>query len=158
MPSARDFLVRDLLAGLVCDAVGSLVGEPSIGHAVALEHSTELPMVPRSLQSTLGLLTATTVAGVTLGGLIGVLSAPALGRFGRLGVRATILVVTAVGFVAVQVLPGLGYPPNPPDVGHAFLTQLTLWTVLGVVLADLAHRLVVRAQTPVVASRTVVSR
>ena len=51
----------------------------------AEDHATE---VPRSLQSTVGLLTGTVVAGVTLGGLVGVLSALALGRFGGLSVRA----------------------------------------------------------------------
>ena len=73
--------------------------------------------VPRSLQSTVGLLTATTVAGVTLGGLIGVISALALGRFGRLGVRGVSLSVAAIGFVCISLVPFVAYPPNPPAVG-----------------------------------------
>ena len=95
MASVRSFLVRGLLAGLlagvVAFGVAYVVGEPSIEAAIAIEESgghtheagpaegagTE---VPRSLQSTLGLLTATAVAGTTLGGLVGVLSALALGR------------------------------------------------------------------------------
>ncbi len=74
--------------------------------------------VPRSLQSTLGLLTATGVAGTVLGGLVAVLSALALGRFGGLGVRGTVLLVTGLGFVAVYAMPFLAYPPNPPAVGQ----------------------------------------
>ena len=73
--------------------------------------------MPRSLQSTLGLLTGLLVAGVTLGGLVGVVSAMAMGRFGRLTPRATTLAVTAMAFVAVYVVPFLIYPPNPPAVG-----------------------------------------
>jgi predicted cobalt transporter CbtA len=137
MISARDFLVRGLLAGLfaglVAFGVAYVVGEPSVNTAIAIEesagsghdqieepaasddsHSTE---VPRSLQSTVGLLTATTVAGVTLGGLVGVISALALGRFGRLGVRGVSLSVAAIGFVSVSLVPFVAYPPNPPAVG-----------------------------------------
>lgn len=233
MPSARDFLVRGLLAGLVAGIIAFVVayvlGEPSVSAAIALEHDSDQGPVPRSLQSTLGLLSGTAVAGVTLGGLVGVLSALALGRFGLLGARATTLAVAAVGFVAVHALPTLAYPPNPPAVGSAgtiairttlyfllvaisviaaaaavlaghslakrwggwyatlaaaagylvvtlaavgllpsydevpagypatvlyefrrasLLTQLTLWTVLGVVLAELAHRLTQPRQVP----------
>jgi predicted cobalt transporter CbtA len=73
--------------------------------------------VPRSVQSTAGLLTGTMVAGVTLGGLVGVLSALALGRFGRLSVRGISLSVATIGFVSVSLLPFVAYPPNPPAVG-----------------------------------------
>ena len=75
--------------------------------------------VPRSLQSTLGLLTGTLVAGVVLGGLVGVVSALALGRLGGLSPRASTLTVAALGFVSIYLVPFLGYPPNPPAVGHA---------------------------------------
>lgn len=248
MISARDFLVRGLLAGLVAGivafGVAFVVGEPAVNAAIAIEesgpaaHSHSEPSsaenqpeteVPRSLQSTLGLLTGTAVAGVSLGGLVGVLSALALGRFGGLRVRASTLAVTAIGFVALYVLPTFIYPPNPPAVGNgdtigyrtalffimmaisvitavvavavgrrlaprwggwyatlaaiagylvltlgasallptyneapstfpatvlfefrraSFVTQLTLWTVLGVVLAELAARLTSRHRLP----------
>ena len=58
------------------------------------------------------------VAGVTLGGLLGVLSALALGRFGRLGVRGVSLSLAAIGFVSVSLMPFVAYPPNPPAIGH----------------------------------------
>ena len=73
--------------------------------------------MPRSLQSTAGLLTATAVAGITLGGLVGVLSALALGRFGGLGPRLSTLLVAGIGFVSVYAVPFWVYPPNPPAVG-----------------------------------------
>jgi predicted cobalt transporter CbtA len=242
----RDFLVRGLLAGLLAAfaafAVAYVVGEPPVRAAIALEDSAgghthggeaeaghteaeEAPGpgevgVPRSLQSTVGLLTGLLVAGVTVGGLVGVLSALAMGRFGRVTPRATTLSVAAIGFVTAYAVPFLIYPPNPPAVGsggtiglrsisliaavtavlvsrrlmtrlggwHAalvgiagyvlvmlvvaallphynevpesfpaallydfrrasFLTQLTLWTVLGVVLAELVGRLSRRGST-----------
>jgi predicted cobalt transporter CbtA len=124
MTSARNFLIRGLLAGLlaglVAFGVAYLVGEPSVDAAIAIEASAHggEELVPRSLQSTVGLLTGTTVAGVTLGGLVGVLSALALGRLGRLGVRGISLSLAAMGFVSVSLLPFLAYPPNPPAVGH----------------------------------------
>ncbi len=141
MVSARSFLIRGLLAGLfaglVTFGVAYVVGEPSVNAAIALEESTgggpshaegtaahedtepAEAEVPRSLQSTAGLLTATVVAGVTIGGLLGVLSALALGRFGGLGPRATTLLVSGVGFLASTVLPFLAYPPSTPAVGQA---------------------------------------
>ena len=254
MITAGQFLLRGLLAGLVAGicafGVAYTLGEPSVRAAIVVEESgaaghahADEPtgaaetsedggtVVPRSLQSTFGLLTATAVAGVALGGLVGAVSALALGRFGRLRVRATTLLVTGIGYVCVEVLPGLTYPANPPAVGRtetigfrtalyftmvaiaviagvtavlvgrhlaarwgawyaglaacagyvgvtavaagllphydevpadfpasvlssfrraSFLTQLSLWTVLGVTLAELGHRLTTR---PVVGHR-----
>ncbi len=150
--TARDFLVRGLLAGLIAAfaafGVAYVVGEPPLRAAIALEgsagghshgadagteqHTTgdagaghteaEAPaagdvVVPRSLQSTLGLLTGLLVAGVVLGGLVGVISALAMRRFGRVSPRATTLAVAAMAFVAVYAVPFLIYPPNPPAVG-----------------------------------------
>ena len=140
--SARSFLIRGLLAGLIAGifafGVAYAVGEPSVNAAIGIEeagshdhgtagepaaddHATEdhATEVPRSLQSTVGLLTGTVVAGVTLGGLVGMLSALALGRFGGLGARGSTMTVAAIGFVSVYLVPFLGYPPNPPAVGHA---------------------------------------
>jgi predicted cobalt transporter CbtA len=135
--SARNFLVRGLFAGLfaglVAFGVAYVVGEPSINAAIAIEESggsghdhgdqptasdgAAATVVPRSLQSTAGLLTGTMIAGVTLGGLVGVLSALALGRLGRLGVRGVSLSLATIGFVSFSMLPFVAYPPNPPAIG-----------------------------------------
>lgn len=143
--AVRSFLVRGLLAGLVAGlaafAVAFLVGEPPLSAAIALEDGAAAPaahthaaeqaaqdghsqgdegtVVPRSMQSTLGLATGTVVAGVSLGGLLAVLTALALGRLGRAGARSTSLLLAAAGFVAVQLVPFAVYPPNPPGVGDA---------------------------------------
>jgi hypothetical protein len=174
--AARDLLVRGLLAGLLAGVatffVAYAVGEPSLGAAIALEESGEHAHspdegaahetahenaqesgVPRSLQSTAGLATATVVAGVTLGGLVGVVSALALGRFGRLEVRSTVLLVTGLGFLATYVVPFLAYPPNPPTVGSPdtigertalYFILVAVSLIVGVVAVVLARRLTPR--------------
>lgn len=170
--SARDFLLRGLLAGLIAGfaafAVAFVVGEPSLEAAIALEdpaghahaegtaehshveqrHAAEEAEVPRSLQSTLGLLTATSVAGTTLGGLAGVVVALALGRFGRLGARGTCLAVAATGFVSLSAVPFAIYPPNPPAVGSG--DTIGLRTALYFVLVAIS---VIAAVTAVLVGR-----
>jgi Probable cobalt transporter subunit (CbtA) len=166
--TVRSFLVRGLLAGLIAGilafGVAYAVGEPAIDAAIAIEESgghshAEEPAagtekeaagteVSRSVQATAGLLTATAVAGTTLGGVVGVLSALALGRFGSLGVRGTTLLVAGLGFVSLYVLPFVAYPPNPPAVGSADTigtrTVLYLATVAVSVIAAVAAVLVGR--------------
>ena len=186
MIAARDLLVRGLLAGLLAGVatffVAYVVGEPSVGAAIALEESGEHAdthshggtaeepsseehahdtgagaahetVVPRSLQSTAGLATATVVAGVTLGGLVGAVSALALGRLGRLGVRSTVLLVTGLGFLATYVVPFLAYPPNPPAVGRPdtigertalYFILVAVSLIVGVVAVLVARRLTPR--------------
>jgi hypothetical protein len=137
VPSVGAFLVRGLLAGLLAGlaafAVAFVVAEPSVSAAIALEeaggaeHAHAEPgvpaaaapgtVVPRALQATLGLATGTVVAGATLGGLLGVLTALVLGRLGSAGPRATTLLLAGAGLVAVQLVPFWVYPPNPPGVG-----------------------------------------
>src|SRR4051812_35733971 len=105
MLTARTFLVRGLLAGLIAGVltfgVAYLVGEPPVASAIALEESAAAPdaavehehdavageptaehshgddeaLVSRANQSTWGLATATVVFGVALGGILGLLSA-----------------------------------------------------------------------------------
>lgn len=137
MLTLRDFLVRGLLAGLIAGAaafvVGYVVGEPSVGAAIAIEESggghshgdeTEAPAeeagteVPRDLQSTAGLATGTLVLGTALGGLAGIGTGVAFGRFGRRSARSTALAVAGTAFTVFYAVPYLIYPPNPPAVGH----------------------------------------
>jgi len=144
MVTARTFLVRGLLAGLIAGfltfGVASVIGEPSINAAIAIEeagnsgvdehthgaaaaeteehsHGAEAE-VSRDTQSTWGLATATIVIGLAIGGIAGLAAAVAYGRFGRLSPRASTALVAAFGFVAAYLVPYLKYPPNPPAVGN----------------------------------------
>ncbi|MBF4162687.1 CbtA family protein [Nocardioides acrostichi] len=137
--SARDLLVRGLLAGLVAGlvafAVAATVGEPPVERAIAVEssaahehgtdgttpahdHDEEGP-VSRTVQRTVGLWIATVAVGVALGGLVSIGAAFAVGRLGRLTPGQSTAVVVLVGFCAVALVPFWRYPANPPAVGEA---------------------------------------
>ena len=140
--TARNLLVRGLLAGLVAGlvafAVAYVVGEPQVSTAIGLESSAGSgadahdhaegggehahdeeggTVVPRSVQSTWGLLTGSLAVGVALGGLVALVSAATLGRLGRLTPRQSTAVIALVGFVAFALVPFVKYPANPPAVG-----------------------------------------
>lgn len=132
MLSMRSLLVWGLLAGLLGGVLAfgfaSVYGEPPVEAAIAIEeqggghdHGTaeEPPPVSRGVQSTVGLAIATCLFGTALGGLFALAFAFAYGRIGRFGPRTTAFTVAAVGFVAVELVPYIMYPPNPPAVGHA---------------------------------------
>ena len=145
--SARAFLVRGLLVGLLAGFAAFLVahqvGEPHVERAIALEeagaaatdetaehshddaeathsHGDEEEggtTVSRPTQRTWGLATGTLTVGIALGGLVALVSAAVVGRMGRLGPGQSTAVVAAVGFVAVALVPFLKYPATPPAVG-----------------------------------------
>lgn len=137
----RNFLVRGLIAGLIAGfaafVVGYVIGEPPVAASIAIEeqggghsHETEAQAqtpadeeeagteVPRDLQSTLGLATGMLVLGTAMGGLAGILTGAAFGRFGRRSARSTALAVAGTAFTVLYLVPYLIYPPNPPAVGH----------------------------------------
>jgi predicted cobalt transporter CbtA len=163
--SMRSLLVLGMLAGLLGGVLAfgfaSVFGEPPVEVAISLEdqagghdHGTAAgEPVTRDVQRTLGLAIATCAFGTALGGLFALAFAFAHGRIGPLAPRATALVVAAVGFVAVCLVPYLVYPPNPPAVGRAetigdrtatYFAMVGLSVVLAV-LAAYAYRRLARA-------------
>ncbi|WP_030272732.1 CbtA family protein [Streptomyces sp. NRRL B-24484] len=124
----RSFLVRGMLGGLGAAVpallVAYLLGEPRVDAAIAFEesrphsHGEGPELVSRSLQSTAGLATGILVYGIALGGIIALAYCFALGRIGRFGPRATAMLVSGTGLVALYVVPFLKYPANPPAVGN----------------------------------------
>lgn len=121
-------LLAGLLGGLLAFGFAAVYGEPPVEAAIAVEeqgaehdHGTaeEPPPVSRDVQRTAGLAIATCLFGTALGGLFSLAFAFAYGRMGTLTPRATAFAVLAVGFVAVELVPYVTYPPNPPAVGHA---------------------------------------
>ena len=138
----RNFLVRGLLAGLIAGflafGVAYTVGEPQVDAAIAVEeavaaheaaHAENPPadghthehddgtVVSRDTQSTWGLATGTLAVGITLGGVVGLASAFAVGRIGRLRPSQSTALVALIGFVSVALVPFLKYPSTPPAVG-----------------------------------------
>jgi len=143
--TARTFLVHGLIAGLVAGFAAFLVahqlGEPQVDAAIAVEesahthdhtdthtdthdgtsshHEEDGTVVSRANQSTWGLATGTFAIGTTLGGLVALVSAIAIGRLGRMRPSQSTALVTLVGFVAVGLVPFWKYPASPPAVGRA---------------------------------------
>ena len=128
--AARAFLVRGLLVGVVAGfaafVVAYFLGEPGIVRAIAVEqaassaagaHDGQVEIVSRTVQSTVGLATATVAFGASFGGLFGLACAVAQGRLGALRPRAAAAVLAAVGFVTITLVPFIKYPANPPAVG-----------------------------------------
>ncbi|MGK3204192.1 CbtA family protein [Amycolatopsis sp. MEPSY49] len=136
----KTLLVRGMLAGLIAGVLAFgfayAFGEPSVNTAIGLEESgghshshdagaTPAPaeeheeeLVPRDIQSTVGLLTGVLVYGVAIGGLLSLAFAFAQGRLGNLRPRVTALLLTGGAFAVVFLVPFLKYPANPPAVGQ----------------------------------------
>lgn len=117
-------LLAGLCAGLLAAGFASVTGEPAVRQAIAFEdvhasgHEDDHPApVSRALQESAGLLTASIVFGVSLGGLFALAFAFAYGRVGRASPAATAGWLALAAFVTVYLVPFLKYPANPPAVG-----------------------------------------
>jgi predicted cobalt transporter CbtA len=116
-------LVAGLIAGLVAFGFMTVAGEPAVDQAIAYEEAHSPPAeqeaapVSRGTQKGLGLLTASTVYGLALGGIFALVFAYAYGRVGRASPSRTALWLAAAAFVVVYLVPFVKYPPNPPAVG-----------------------------------------
>jgi predicted cobalt transporter CbtA len=125
----RKLLICGLLAGLCGGATAAVfarvAGEPSVDRAIAFERAQtaaagapdEAPVVSRALQESAGLLTASIVYGVALGGLLALAFAVVYGRVGRASPRRTGVLLAVAAFVVLYLVPFVKYPPNPPSVG-----------------------------------------
>jgi hypothetical protein len=140
----RTFLVRGLLAGFIASlfsfGIAYSVGEPQVDAAIAVEEAgaaaPEAAPAPaadghdhshaedsgtevsRDNQSTFGLATGIIAVGTAIGGVIGLASAFAVGRIGRLRPSQSTALVTLVGYVSFSLVPFLKYPATPPAVGN----------------------------------------
>lgn len=157
-------LIRGMLAGVLaaCLAVGfaEIFGEPQVEHAIAFEAAIaaaagqppEPAIVSRAVQRSVGLLTAGVLYGAAYGGLFSLVFVAAYGRIGRIGPRALAALLAAAGFVAVVLVPGLKYPPNPPAVGEAATIglrtaayfEIVVVSIAALILAVLAGRRMIR--------------
>jgi hypothetical protein len=114
-------LLAGLAGGLIAFAFAHTFGEAPIDRAISFEDAHAVaadPMlVSRGIQSTAGLLTATCVFGLALGGLFALTFAAVQGRVLRLRPSHTAGVLALAGYVIVFAVPFLKYPANPPGVG-----------------------------------------
>jgi predicted cobalt transporter CbtA len=130
-----------------------LFGEAEVDRAIAFERAREAAsfasgspadpeLVSRGVQSTVGLLAATCLYGLALGGLFALAFAAAYGRVGRIGPRATATALALVGYAVLFLVPFLKYPANPPGAGDhetvARRTELYLAMIAVSLLAAVA--------------------
>jgi hypothetical protein len=151
-------LLAGLIAGLLAGAFAYFAGEPHIEAAIAIEEAAappgdtaDEPLVERDIQSGIGLLLATGLIGVALGGILAT-AYTLLRRHLRTGSDTNaVLGLAAAAYLGIVLIPFLKYPPNPPAVGDpdtinqrtaAYLAVL----VLGLV-AVWAGTLAARTQT-----------
>jgi predicted cobalt transporter CbtA len=113
----RNLLICGLIAGVCAGALAAgfatVTGEPAIDRAIAYEGAHASP-VSRDVQKSAGLLTATVVYGLSLGGLFALAFAVAYGRVARATPRATAYGLAVAAFVVVFLFPFLKYPASPP--------------------------------------------
>jgi len=173
--NARTILIRGLIAGFVAGIAAFLVafsvGEPSVDKAIALEeahaaqdaaadadaghqHESEPEPVSRATQSTWGLATGTIAVGTALGGIVALVSAGLIGRFGRFTPGQTTAFAALVGFLSISLVPFLKYPATPPAVGNPdtigsrtglFFGFMLISVVAAVVALVVAQRILGRA-------------
>jgi len=133
-------LVRGMLAGLLAGFLAfgfaKVFGEPQVDRAIGFEEQLakakgepeEPEIVSRAVQASIGLFTGVTVVGTAMGGLFALAFAFLNGRIIHQSPRTTAIIIAALGFIAVYLVPDLKYPANPPAVGSpetiGYRTQL----------------------------------
>lgn len=120
-------LVAGACGGLLAAGFASVAGVPAVDRAIVFEHASAhdhadaAPApVSRGVQKSAGLLTASLVYGLALGGMFALAFAVAYGRVAaKAGPRLTAYCLAAAGFVVVYLVPFLKYPASPPGATDA---------------------------------------
>src|SRR3954451_22418693 len=117
-------MLAGLAAGLLMWCFAKVFGEPSITKAIAFEDAhrhgaEEAPLVSRTMQASLGLLTGAVLYATAMGGVFALVFAAVLGRIGRGVPSHTAAVLPLVAFTVIVLVPFTKYPSNPPAVGQS---------------------------------------
>ncbi|MET8150817.1 CbtA family protein [Actinoplanes sp. NPDC049668] len=152
-------LLAGLIAGLLAGAFAYTVGEPHIDAAIAIEeaaadasgdagHHDEEPLVGRDGQKA-GLVLATTLFGIAMGGLLATAYTLLRRRLRTRGDGRAALQLAGAALLGAVLVPFLKYPPNPPAVGDPATINQRTWSYLTVLVLGL-----VAVWAAVVAART----
>ncbi|HEY1971177.1 MAG TPA: CbtA family protein [Pseudonocardia sp.] len=124
------------LAGLLAFLFARIFAEPVIQSAIdyesarddvknALAKAAGMPPEPdgpdifsRFVQSNIGIGVGMILFGVAIGCFFGAAYCIAYGRVGRVKPRQLSLLVAAMGFLTLYLVPFLKYPANPPSIGN----------------------------------------
>jgi predicted cobalt transporter CbtA len=106
-------------AGLLAGGFGLVAGEPNIERAIAIEqrHAGGHVHPAARDRERAGLVLATTLYGLCIGGVFACAFAVVRGRVRSASDARLALGLAGALFVAVVLVPFLKYPPNPPGVG-----------------------------------------
>jgi len=131
-----------IFAGILCFAFLRTFGEPQVDRAITFETQLDeakeraeaqsaaakgmsmpagepqIEVVSRKTQAGIGLFTGVIVYSASFGGLFAVVFAFVYGRGNGVGARNLAALLAAAAFIAVNVVPALKYPANPPSVGQ----------------------------------------
>ncbi len=151
-----------ILAGILSFAFLKIVGEPAVDRAISFETAMdeakdkakadeaaaknmsmpkaepEAELVSRPVQAGIGLFTGVTVYNTAFGGLFALVYALAYRRMGDFGPRTTSALLAISGIVAVNVVPNLKYPANPPSVGDPDTITLRTQLYFAIIAISLA--------------------
>ncbi|WP_229069104.1 CbtA family protein [Actinoplanes sp. DH11] len=164
-PASRGFaqlLIRGLLAGLIAGllagAFAFTFGETHIDAAIAIEQAAappaapgtaeEEPLVSRDGQKA-GLVLATTLYGIAMGGILATAYALLRRRLHTRSDPRAVFFLAGSALVGVVLIPFLKYPPNPPAVGDPATIDQRTWSYLAALVLGL-----VAVWAAVVAART----
>jgi hypothetical protein len=142
------------LAGLVAFVFARIVAEPVIQSAIdyesarddaknALAKAAGLPIEPdgpdifsRFVQSNIGIGVGMILFGVAIGCFFGAAYCIAYGRVGRVRPRQLSLLLAALGFGTLYLVPFVKYPANPPSIGNPETIQQRGAVYLSMVFAS----------------------
>jgi predicted cobalt transporter CbtA len=142
-------VLAGVLAGLAAGSLGLVAAEPVLDSAIVVEQretghveaSSPAPEVPRSAQK-LGLVLATGLYGLAVGGLVALTFLALRGRTRHRTDAALAMTVVGALFVTVVALPFAKYPPAPPGAADpgtiGVRTQLYLVAIAGSLASLLA--------------------
>ncbi|MEV6348351.1 CbtA family protein [Actinoplanes sp. NPDC051851] len=139
-------LLAGLIAGLLAGGFAYFAGEPRVDAAIAIEEAdaqaagqvdTGEELVARDTQKNVGLILATSLYGIAMGGILAT-AYTVLRRRLRTGsdTRAA-LGLAASALVGLVLVPFFKYPPNPPAVGDPSTINQRTYSYLAVVALGL---------------------
>jgi hypothetical protein len=149
-------MLTGILAGLLTFGFLKLYGEPQVDRAIAFETQMdeakaaaerargmkveeEPELVSRKVQAGIGLFTGVILYSTAFGGLFALVFAFAYGRMpGAFTPRGISLLLAAIGFVAIYLVPNLKYPANPPSVGNPTTIGIRTALYFGMIAISIA--------------------
>ncbi|BBH69773.1 membrane protein [Actinoplanes sp. OR16] len=151
-------LLAGLIAGLLAGAFAYTFGETHIDAAIAIEEAAappatpgaaeEEPLVSREGQKA-GLVLATTLYGIAMGGLIATAYTLLRRRLRTPSDSRAALSLAGAALLGAVLVPWIKYPPNPPAVGDPSTINQRTWSYLALLVLGL-----VAVWAAVIASRT----